>query len=202
MDVWGELISVGAVLVDDHFVLTSGKHSDGYIDHRLAASNAGFFYAIAEELASKLPDNIELIVGPETLGRTLAQFLSLITGIPYAWCKIDEDTKEASFAPRMHFTRLIEGRKIAVVDDLLSTGGTVESAARLVTSLGGIVEIALAIVRRNRNVTAAECGAKHLAFLTDVHQFGIWTPDECAVSGPCSRGVPINRSIGHGTSKP
>lgn len=86
-----------------HLVLTSGKHSDGYINLREFAGDTRFMHKFAVEMAYQLQCHIDktpspkgsgyLLVGPETMGRSLVELVAaqLKSTINYAWCKPSDD---------------------------------------------------------------------------------------------------------------
>ena len=98
----------------------------------------------------------------------------------------------------MDFGRLVPGKRVAIVDDLLTSGGSIKVVSDLITSLGGEVVAAAAIVRRNSAVRAEDCGVPSLEVLEDIEGAAPLTPEECAEFGPCSEQVPMVLRPGHG----
>lgn len=191
-----------AVLTNSHFVYTSGMHGTSYINMREVAHNAEWMGKMGQRLSHRLHNySVDLVLGPETLGRTLATLTALWSPRPVAiWCDIDEEAggKRASFSPKLNFDRLVAGKRIAIVDDLLTTGSSIKATADLVTEVGGEVVVGAAVVRRTPNVTAEMCGVPALEVLADVEGFQVFTEEECASVGPCSVGTPVVLRPGHG----
>jgi orotate phosphoribosyltransferase len=194
----------GAVLTNKHFVYTSGLHGPAYVNMRAAAHDSELLHDIASDLADVVDEyEADVIIGPETLGRTLAgltgtYFTSEVCAI---WCDIVEEdgVKRASFSPKLDFGRFITpGVKVAIVDDLLTTGSSVKLTADLVASLGGEVVVAAVVVRRTPDVTAEDCGAQVLTVLAEVDGFATFSEQDCRASGPCSERVPMVLRPGHG----
>lgn len=199
-----------AVLTNKHFVYTSEKHGPAYVNIRAASHNAWFMNELGDDLARRLrPYDVDMFVGPETLGRTLASLTaaqSEQSGVAI-WCDITEEddddgvviNKWAEFSKKMDFGRLITpGLRVAVIDDLVTTGGSIKLTTDLVTSLGGDVVVAAAVARRDPDVGAAECGVPDLEVLVEVEGFVTFTEQECQTSGPCSQRVPVVLRPGHG----
>jgi len=92
----------------------------------------------------------------------------------------------------------VRGKRIAVVDDLLTTGSSVKAVSELIKSLGGEVVVVAVVVRRSPEVTAEDCGADALEVLANVHGFEVFTPEDCAERGPCSQQVPVVLRPGYG----
>ena len=103
--------------------------------------------SIQEELKDV---DVDVIVGTESRG--------FIFGVPVAYnlhkpfvpvrkkgklpCKtisMDYDLEYGSATIEMHQDSIRPGQKVAIIDDLIATGGTVEAAAKMIESLGGQV---------------------------------------------------------------
>ncbi|MFV0344427.1 MAG: adenine phosphoribosyltransferase [Anaerocolumna sp.] len=104
-----------------------------------------------DEMQAFLKDvDIDVVVGPESRG--------FIFGVPIAYNlnkafvpvrkkgKLPCETIEMEYSLEygtavieMHKDSIKPGQKVAIVDDLLATGGTVEAITKLIESLGGIV---------------------------------------------------------------
>jgi len=191
-----------AVLTDSHFIYTSGMHGTAYINMRTVGHDARWLAWVGDELARVLEHyRCDVIVGPETLGRTLAQFAATCIELPAVWCDIDDaggGFKYASFPSKLDFGRLIPGKKVAIVDDLLTTGSSIKLVGDLIAKTGGEVVAAAAVVRRTPDVTAEKCGVPALEVLADVSGFEVFTEEECQAHGPCFERVPVVLRPGHG----
>lgn len=190
-----------AVLTGLHFVYTAGDHGTAYINMRAVAHQTDFLEELGEDLSEVLKEyNVDIVVGPETLGRDLARFTASWLSVESAWCDIVEvdGVKQAVFSPKLNFARLFPGKRVAVVDDLLTTGGSIRLTVEAVQAAGGEVVVAAAVVRRTPDITAEKCGAPELVVLAEVQGFEKFTEEECAAHGPCSRQVPVVARPGHG----
>lgn len=192
------------MLTGSHFVYTSGMHGTSYVNMRAVAHQADWLDSLGLMMSDTIDQcEIDIIVGPETLGRTLATQAAgwASDDIPAVWCNfIDvEGAKVANFDPKLDFGRLITpGTRVAIVDDLLTTGSSLMAVSELIKSLGGVVVVAIVVVRRTPNVTAADVGADDLVVLADIEGITVFTPEECAATGPCSQRVPMVLRPGHG----
>lgn len=59
--------------------------------------------------------------------------------LPCSTISMDYDLEYGSATIEMHKDSIRPGQKVAIIDDLIATGGTVEAAARMIESLGGQV---------------------------------------------------------------
>ncbi len=109
-----------------------------------------FKYSI-DEIAKYLKDkNVDLVVGPEARG--------FIMGTPVAYAinagfvpvrkpgKLPADVESFEYdleygtdTLEIHKDAILEGQRVAIVDDLLATGGTTRATAKLIEKLGGKV---------------------------------------------------------------
>lgn len=107
-------------------------------------------YAIDEIVKDLKDKNIDVIVGPEARGFIFGVPVAYALGVgfvpvrkqgklPYDTVKIEYDLEYGSDCLEIHKDAIKPGQRVAVVDDLLATGGTIESVARLVELAGGEV---------------------------------------------------------------
>ncbi|MGQ9736078.1 MAG: phosphoribosyltransferase family protein [Thermaceae bacterium] len=117
--------------------------------------------AAAEALAQKLPQGVEVLVTPEVKAVPLAHALSRITGIPYVVARKTEKPYMINPVSRevLSITTgkpqllvldgmdipLIKGKKVAIVDDVVSTGSTLKGLRELMEDVGGEVVAVLAV---------------------------------------------------------
>ena len=103
--------------------------------------------AIVDYLKDK---NIDVIVGPEARGFIFGVPVAYALGVgfvpvrkpgklPAETISITYDLEYGSDTIEMHKDAIKPGQRVAVVDDLLATGGTVEAVAKLIEQAGGEV---------------------------------------------------------------
>ncbi|NJE05352.1 orotate phosphoribosyltransferase [Thermococcus sp. M36] len=157
MDGKGKLVeaffSEGAILFG-HFVLTSGKESDYYINVKRLSTNPNALKLIARlmaEEAQKAGISFDRVAGPELGAVPITTALALETGKPLVIVRKK---------PKGHGTESqIEGEvrpgdRILLVEDVTTTGGSVLRAAEVLEELGA--EIAAISVVVDREEGAAE----------------------------------------------
>ncbi len=212
-----QLNEFNAVITNSHLVLTSGKHSDGYINLRVLAGHVDVLYEIGEMIAAAIDEReneIEndisdgdyekniVIVGPETLGRTLAEFTAVAGGFTsFAWCDMKKDSEGndiAEWNPKLNFAEMIDGARCYIVDDLLTTAKSVKLAKQLIEATGGKVEGVVVVVRRSQEVTAEAADVPWLYALLDVDGFNTWAANENEPCVLCQALVPMKLRPGHG----
>jgi orotate phosphoribosyltransferase len=193
MDVLQELNRVGAVLLDKHFVYKSGKHGSGYINMDPLLPDVTLVSSLCAELVRPFEGEFQTVASPATGGVVLAFASAMQTpGRRPAAVWADKDGDYFIFE-RAGFIDHLAGKRVLVVEDLLTTGGSVFKVCREAKRLGAEVIGVSAICNRGR-VTAQQLGVPRLECLVTV-DFEAVDPDQCKL---CKAGVPIALDIGHG----
>jgi len=128
------------------FTLRSGQVSDEYFDKYLFESDPALLRRVTEAMAELVPADTELLGGLELGGVPLVTMLSQLTGIPALFVR-----KQAkSYGTQ----RLAEGddpggRTVTLVEDVITTGGAVISAARALRELGATVTTVVCAIDRS-----------------------------------------------------
>ena len=109
-----------------------------------------FKYSI-DKMANYLRDkNIDVIVGPEARGFLFGAPIAYALGIgfvpvrkkgklPFDTISIKYELEYGKDELEIHKDAIKKGQRVAIVDDLLATGGTIETVAKLVEKIGGTV---------------------------------------------------------------
>jgi orotate phosphoribosyltransferase len=181
----------GAVLQDSHVVYTSGRHGSAYVNKDAVyphTERVRELCAMMAELARPL--GAEVVCGPAMGGIILAQWTGHALGLPAVYA---EKASEGGMVLKRGYDRVVRGRRVLVVEDVLNTGGSIAEAVRAVATAGGIVAGAVALCNRG-GVTADAIGVPVLHALVEV-ALDSWAADACPL---CRDGVPINTDVGKG----
>lgn len=191
------LTNVGAILQNDHFVGTSGRHFDTYINkdalypHTEAVSRVGELFA---ERHRHLP--IDAVAAPAMGGIILSQWtshhLTKMTGKEIM--SVYAEKKDAGLALTRGYDTFVKDKNVLVIEDLTTTGGSLKKAIEIVQQAGGNVISAAVMLNRDPNlVTEATFGAPFSALAElPIESF---EAKNCPL---CRRGAPVNTKIGHG----
>jgi orotate phosphoribosyltransferase len=187
----------GAVLTGDHFLYASGKHGDKYINKDAVYPHTQETRELTRMWAEDFRDSgVEVVVGPAMGGIILshdtASALSELAGyeVPGVYAEKAEDD---SFRFTRGYDEMVRGKKVLVVEDILTTGDSVKKTVDLVRETGGEVIGVAALVNRG-GVTTEDIGIPRLVALLSVN-FTSMSPEDCNL---CEQGVPINTQVGHG----
>ena len=127
------------------FVLRSGAVSDHYFDKYRFESDPALLREIAEALAGLVPDGTEALAGLELGGVPLATMLSQVTGLPALFVRKqakDYGTRQlAEGGP-------VQGRRLAVVEDVVTSGGQVVQSCAGLRELGAHVLGVVCVIDR------------------------------------------------------
>ena len=135
------LLDIQAVTLspDQPFTWASGLHSPIYTDNRLTISypevRTNIYQGMVELIKDNYPD-AEVIVGTATAGIPHAAWVAQEMGLPFIYVR--SKPKDHGQGKQVEGV-LKEGQKVVVIDDLLSTGGSVLKAAQAVNREGGQV---------------------------------------------------------------
>lgn len=197
------LASFGAVLTDGHFVYSSGRHGSAYVakdelyPHLQETERLARALAIAFEF-----DKVDLVVAPAmgaiVLGREVAKVLNARQRIPWTVRSIyaehgDKRKREHPVVIKRGYDKLVPGRHVLVVEDVLTTGGSAKYTVRAVKNLGGEVVGVAALCNRG-GVTADDLGVPKLFALLDI-PMDSYDERDCPL---CANNIPINPEVGKG----
>jgi orotate phosphoribosyltransferase len=190
---------------EGHFLLKSGRHSDAYLEKFAVLSDPGAtselcgFWAGQHRGTGDRP-SVDVVAGPTTGGVILA----FETGRQLATRAIFAEEVKGDGPPRREFRRgfrIEPGERVLLVDDILTTGGSLLAMIPAVEAAGGeIVECAVLVDRSG--------GLQALASPTTGRRYGLnalWTLDlPTYEAGPatcprCEAGEPIHAPGSTGT---
>lgn len=136
-----DLLSIEAIFLkpDDPFTWASGIKSPIYCDNRLTLTAPIVRNDVEEGLANLIQENYagaELIMGTSTAGIAHAAITADILGLPMGYVR--GSSKDHGRKNQIE-GRLIPGQKVVVVEDLISTGGSVIDVVNVLREAGANV---------------------------------------------------------------
>ena len=175
-------LDTGAIM-EGHFLLTSGRLSNRYVEKFNVLQHPKYTEKLCRELAKLFADeSIETVVGPVTGGILLAHE----TGKALGTRAIFTERVEGKMTFRRGF-KLHEGERVLIVEDIVTTGGSVREVVDVVKAAGGVpVAIGMLVDRTGGKVSFGDIPWKALLHL-NVESF---TADECPL---CRENVPMTK---------
>ena len=141
------------------FVLRSGATSSEYFDKYRFESDPRLLRELAEAMAGLLPGGADGLAGLELGGVPLATMLSQVTGLPVGFVR-----KQAKPYGTRRLAEGLEvaGRRLVVVEDVVTSGGAVVDACHALRAEGAELAVALCVIDRESGGPAnlAEIGVE------------------------------------------
>ena len=191
------LTKVGAILSNDHFVGTSGLHFDTYVNKDFLYPHTKETSRICEIFAEKYKDkNIEVVVGPALGGIILSQWvashLSKMNGKEVLAVYTEKNADGEQIFTR-GYENYVKGKKVLIVEDIVTTGGSILKVIEAVKGAGGNIVGASAMINKNqsldKNIFGVEFSALAELFIPT------YEVKDCPF---CKKEIPINIKVGHG----
>jgi orotate phosphoribosyltransferase len=196
-------------LREGHFLLKSGRHGDAYVEKfavlsdPAATSELCGFWAATHRSDDGAAARVDLVAGPTTGGVILAFETGRQLGIRSIFAeevRADDGTTRREF--RRGFT-IAPGERVLLVDDILTTGGSLLAMIPAVEAMGGeIVECAVLVDRSGGRPTLTSPATGRVYSLRALWQLDLPTyepgPETCPL---CADGTPLHApgSTGTGT---
>ncbi|GCE02991.1 phosphoribosyltransferase family protein [Dictyobacter aurantiacus] len=192
---------VGAVVRDSHFVYSSGRHSSVYINKDAIYLHTGVISELCRYMAEPYnADQVDVVVGPVIGGVVLSQWVAHYLnqrrsrGETLAvFAEKGSDSPDKQFSFNRGYDRFITDKNVLVVEDVLTTGGSVRQVVDLVRHHGGNVVGISALCNRG-GVQPRDVGDVAIHALVSF-SLQTYSEDECPF---CQQNVPVNTELGKG----
>jgi orotate phosphoribosyltransferase len=164
-----------------HFQFASGRHGDTYIEKFRILQWPDVTVEMCARIADAFRGKANVVTGPTTGGAILSYEVARQLGLKSIIAERAED------GPGREFRRGFElgpGDRVLVVDDVMTTGGSIRDVLDAITARGA--EVAGVGVLVDRTSGKTDFGVPFAAAMTiDAVS---WAPDECPL---CTQGVPL-----------
>lgn len=196
LEILGE---VGAVITNSHIVYTSGKHGTAYVNkdsvYPHTEETSRLCHAIAERFEN---DNVQVVIAPAIGGVILSQWvahhLSKMNDREVLGVYAEKSEGGEIFVIKRGYDKLIAGKNVLVVEDVLTTGGSALRVIRSTRALGGDV-VGLGVLCNRGGITPKDVDdVPKLTALVNV-RLDAWDEATCPL---CAKNVPINTDVGKG----
>ncbi len=178
-DILAILEETGA-LRTGHFTLTSGRHSNRYVQCAQLMRSPKTTLMLAEEAVSRLPEEVReaatLVVSPAVGGITFGFALGLALDRDFIFA----ERQDGKMTLRRNFTIAPEDRVI-VAEDVVTTGGSVKEVSDLVEAAGAEVVGVVSLIDRKTDRLFDAPFYPLLALAIES-----WAPEDCPL---CAQGL-------------
>jgi len=177
-----EIFKSCGALWEGHFLFTSGLHSNTYVQCAKVSQYPKYNELFCKELASRFDlENVDVVMGPALGGIIIAYELAR---------QLDA---RAIFTERVNGEmklrrgmEIAKGERVLIVEDVITTGGTIRELIPIVEENGGFVVGIAAFVNRNKERVKFD-------FQTEALFEGVmedYLPEECPL---CKEGIPLEK---------
>jgi orotate phosphoribosyltransferase len=168
-------------LREGHFILASGRHSSLYLEKFQVLQHPAETEQLCAAIAAKARSlGVDTVAGPTTGGIILAHEVARQLGARAIYAERREG------APGREFRRgfaLEPGERVLVVDDIMTTGGSVQETIDAVRLAGGTLAGAAVLVDRSGGATPLDTPVHSLWRL----EIASYAPADCPL---CAKGIP------------
>jgi orotate phosphoribosyltransferase len=128
------------------FTLRSGQVATEYFDKYLFEADPLLLARVAREMIQLVPQGTELLAGLELGGVPIATSISGILGMPTLFVRKQAKTYgTAKIAEGPDFA----GKRVTIIEDVITTGGAVRDATAVLREAGAIVEVVVCAIDRS-----------------------------------------------------
>lgn len=127
------------------FRLRSGVVSNEYFDKYLFEADPALLREIAAAMAELIPEGADALAGLELGGVPLVTMLSQVTGLPARFVR--KEAKQYGTC-RLAEGGDIDGRKLVVVEDVVTSGGQILLSVAALRALGATIDTVLCVIDR------------------------------------------------------
>jgi orotate phosphoribosyltransferase len=178
-----ETLRASGALKEGHFVLSSGRHSDQYVEKFDLLRQPQATSEVCRLIADRFRDQeIDVVVGPTTGGVILAFEVARQLGVAAAYA--ERSTRSETAREFRRGTTFSTGMRVLVVDDILTTGGSLRETLDALAEHA--VEVAGVAVLVDRSGGHVELGTPYSALATIA--IATWDASDCPL---CGRGEPV-----------
>lgn len=194
------LKQVKAIITDSHIVYTSGRHGDTYINKDAIYPYTNYVARLCDELANRFVSEMpEVIIAPATGGIILSQWTAHFLSAKYTTQVVlgvyaEKDHSGKSFVIKRGYDKLVTGKRVLVVEDILTTGGSAKGVIEAVRAINGNVVGVGALCNRGGITTADLAHVPKLISLMNI-KLDSWNEEECPL---CKAKISINTDVGKG----
>ncbi|MCH8977786.1 MAG: orotate phosphoribosyltransferase [Armatimonadetes bacterium] len=131
----GLLLEESGAVLHGHFLLSSGRHSDVYVEKFRILTQPQVLSALCQEVAQHFAgEQVDLVAGPTTGGIIIAFEVARQMGVPAVYVETEDGDKTLRRGQT-----IAAGARVLVVDDVLTTGLSVNETISAVIRFGGEV---------------------------------------------------------------
>lgn len=172
-------------LLEGHFQLTSGLHSNQYFQCAKVLQYPGHCETLCRVLAEGArPHNVDVVIAPALGGIVVGQEVGRQLGVRTLFAERKDGVMQLRRGFEIH-----PGERVLVCEDVITTGGSVGEVLSLAVAAGGTIAGVACIVDRSGGAVTFPAYPGRPAAVMTMHAV-TYQPDQCPL---CAQGVPITK---------
>lgn len=169
---------------EGHFQLKNGQHTDTFLQCAHLVRNPIETQKICADLAALCKGtDAQVVIGPALGGMIFGYEVSKILGLSFLYT----ERKDKAMTMRRGFS-LAPGTKVLIVEDMVTTGGSVREIIQVVKALGGEVVLVAALADRSGGKVDFEVPFVHLLS----YNVEKWDQQDCPL---CKENIPLDKPL-------
>ncbi|MEG6522161.1 orotate phosphoribosyltransferase [Desulfotomaculum sp. 1211_IL3151] len=174
-----EIFTKTGAMLTGHFLLTSGKHSNRYFQCAQVLQHPQYTQVLCQALAESFKNQaVQTVIGPAMGGILVSYEVARALGVR----SLFTERVNGKMSLRRNFS-IQPGERVLVVEDVITTGGSVAEVIDVVKGMGGeVVGVGVLVDRSN---VRANLGVRTEALLTVAVE--TYEPESCPL---CAAGTP------------
>ena len=174
-----DILKEAGVLLEGHFLLASGRHSGRYLQCARIFRNTRYSEELCAALAEHFRDDrVDIVIGPALGAVQMAYEVSRALGCENFFA----EREDGAMTLRRGFA-IEPGQRVLVVEDVVTTGGSVREVLEIVRQAGGEVVGVGSIVDRTGGRISFGVPFRSVVSM----EVESWEPGECPL---CKAGAP------------
>lgn len=187
----------GAIHKDGHYALSAEEHTSVYLDKTAVYADLEATASICRCIADWFMDwGIEVVVGPALGGIVLSQWVSHYMR-NFERCPPNplfaEKANDGTFFLGRQYSELVVDKRVLVVDDILTSGRSVQKVIDAVRACKGSV-MGVGVVWNRGDVTSFPGVDRFYSLVSK--KFPTWKKDICPLC--IQKKIPVDLTLGHG----
>ena len=186
-----------AIITNTHVIYTSGRHGDAYINKDAIYPHTDLVSKLCSFFAEHFKNSgVEVVIAPALGGIILSQWTAwhlsqmLNKKILSLYAeKIDGE----NFAILRGYDSLLNNKKVLILEDVLTTGGSIKKVIEQVKKLNGEI-VGVGTLCNRGGIEAKALEVKNIFSLITL-DLNSWESQDCPL---CKKNIPINTQVGKG----
>ena len=176
------LLQETGAMLEGHFLLTSGRHSNVYIEKFRVLENPGALDDVCKAMAETVKNQgIELVLGAAIGGILISGGVGRHLGVKHIFSERVDEKMEL----RRGFS-IRKGQKVVIVEDIITTGGSVFELIQVARECGAEIVHVVNLVDRSSGMINFEVPTTALLTIPSES----WEPENCPL---CHQGLLITQ---------